>query len=72
MALAAVLGIGLAAAPAGAASGPAEALLAEARADCASIDGGVFTTEGAPVTEIDLTGDGAPDEIVDQGAFRCT
>lgn len=55
-----------------AASNQAEALLAEARADCASIEGGVFSTEGAAVTEVDLTGDGVPDEIVDQRAFRCT
>ncbi|MCL5776589.1 hypothetical protein M1105_06255 [Limibaculum sp. FT325] len=61
-----------AAAPGNAASDLAEARLAEASADCEGLDGGVFSTDGAAITEVDLTGDAIPDEIIDEGTFRCS
>ena len=49
----------------------ADAILAAAAKDCAEMDNGVFASEGA-VRQIDMTGDGAEDTIVDEGLFTCT
>ena len=46
-------------------------ILAGARADCESFEGGVFDP-GNAVNAVDLTGDGALDSLVDEGAFSCT
>ena len=45
-------------------------MVVEARGICAS-ENGVFNADGA-VTEIDLTGDGAPDALVDESLFACS
>jgi len=49
----------------------ADAILAAAAQDCAEMDNGVFASEGA-VRQIDMTGDGTEDTIVDEGLFTCT
>ena len=49
----------------------ADALLAAAAKDCAEFDNGVFASEGA-VRQIDLTGDGTEDTLVDEALFTCT
>ena len=48
-----------------------DTLLAEAAKACAELDGGVFASEGA-VRQIDLTGDGTEDTLVDEGLFTCS
>lgn len=48
------------------------AILSEAKADCASIDNGVFDAPAGTVTEVDLTGDGKPDQVVDAAKFNCS
>lgn len=50
----------------------AEARIAEARSDCEAYAGGVFSIEGTAVTEVDLTGDGVADELIDARRFRCS
>ena len=49
----------------------ADAILAAAAKDCAEMDGGVFASEGA-VRQIDMTGDGTDDTIVDEALFTCS
>ena len=49
----------------------ADAVLAQAKADCAAIDNGVFAAPDA-VTEVDLTGDGTPDQLIDSAKFQCS
>ncbi len=49
----------------------ADAILAAAAQDCAEMDGGVFASEGA-VRQIDMTGDGTDDTIVDEALFTCS
>ncbi|MES2435588.1 MAG: hypothetical protein V4586_17405 [Pseudomonadota bacterium] len=49
-----------------------EAILAEAKADCASLDKGVFDAPVGTITDIDLTGDGKPEQIVDAAKFICS
>ena len=48
-----------------------DTILAEAAKACADLDGGVFASEGA-VRQIDLTGDGTDDTLVDEGLFTCS
>lgn len=48
-----------------------DAILAEAAKACAEQDNGVFASEGA-VRQIDMTGDGTEDTIVDEALFTCT
>ncbi len=48
-----------------------DTILAEATAACAAQDGGTLTTEGA-VKEVDLTGDGKADTVVDEALFQCS
>lgn len=58
------------AAPAGAQT--VEAVLAQAKADCAGIDNGSFTAPPEAVVQVDLTGDGTPESVVDSGLFQCS
>ena len=46
----------------------ADAILAEAAKACAEQDNGVFASDGA-VRQIDMTGDGTEDTLVDEGLF---
>ncbi|MCV2863974.1 hypothetical protein [Defluviimonas sp. WL0075] len=66
---------GIMAAGLGAASAQAqtavERVLAEARAECESFEGGAFDP-GNAVSAVDLTGDGTADSLVDEGTFSCT
>lgn len=48
-----------------------DTILADAAKACAGQDNGVFAAEGA-VRQIDMTGDGTEDTIVDEGLFTCT
>jgi len=50
----------------------AEDILAQARADCAALDGGTLTTRREALREADLTGDGKPETIVDSRGFDCS
>lgn len=49
-----------------------EDVLAQAKADCASIDNGSFTALPEAVVRVDLTGDATPETVVDSGQFQCT
>ena len=49
----------------------ADAILADAAKACAEQDNGVFASEGA-VRQIDMTGDGTEDTLVDEALFTCT
>lgn len=49
-----------------------EAVLAEARAECALYDAGVVTYDDAAVSRIDVTGDGAPELFVDERYLTCS
>ena len=49
----------------------ADAVLAAAAADCASVDNGQFTAPGA-VTHPDLNTDGRADEMINSAQFRCS
>ncbi len=48
----------------------------EAAAECASVDAGIFAPGDAAgdtaVTEVDLTGDGSPEQIIDLAGFTCS
>lgn len=46
-------------------------ILADAAAICAEQDNGVFAADGA-VQQIDVTGDGTPDTLVDEARFTCS
>lgn len=48
-----------------------DSILSEAAAMCAEQGNGVFSSEGA-VRSLDVTGDGQPDTLVDEGLFTCT
>ena len=48
-----------------------DTILADAAKLCSEQDNGVFGSEGA-VRQIDLTGDGKPDTLVDEGIFTCS
>jgi nitrous oxidase accessory protein NosD len=48
-----------------------DTILADAAKSCAEMESGVFASEGA-VKEIDLTGDGTPDTVVDEALFTCS
>ncbi|MDB5666691.1 hypothetical protein [Cypionkella sp.] len=51
---------------------PVKAILDEAKADCASLDGGVFEAPEGTVARVDLTGDGIVEFIVDASKFVCS
>ena len=48
-----------------------EDILAGAAKDCAGYDNGVFELRSPP-TQVDLTGDGVPETILDEGTFSCS
>jgi hypothetical protein len=48
-----------------------DAILAEAAKTCAAKDNGTLTSEGA-LRQIDLTGDGTPETVVDEALFVCS
>ncbi|WP_420348808.1 hypothetical protein [Pelagibius sp.] len=50
----------------------AEDVIAQARADCRSFEGGTLTLGENAIVPADLTGDGEPEEIVDSRAFTCS
>ena len=62
--------LSLLAMPAGAQT--VEAFLAQAKADCASIDNGQLTLPPEAVVQVDLTGDGQPESVVDTAKFQCS
>jgi hypothetical protein len=62
--------VGLALLPAPALA-DAAAILSDAAVLCAAQGGGTFGSEGA-VVQLDVTGDGQADTIVDEGRFTCT
>lgn len=62
----------MALAPGAALAGPADAILAQAAADCAGFDNGSFSATPEAVQEIDLTGDGLAEVVVDAGKFQCS
>jgi len=49
-----------------------EGVLAEAAADCAAAENGVFSAAEGAVTEVDLTGDVMPDYVVSAAYFDCS
>lgn len=49
-----------------------DAILAEAAAECAGFDNGLFGTEDFALSHVDLTGDGTPDVVIDYQGFTCT
>lgn len=59
------------AAPAAAAVS-ADDILAEAKADCASFGNGTLTVPPEAVTQVELTGEGAPETVIDWGKLRCS
>lgn len=50
----------------------AESVIGEARAACEGFENGVFATAPGTVTEVDLTGDGVPEQVVDEGTYSCS
>lgn len=50
---------------------PPDRIIAEARSDCASLDG-EFSLLGEAVVEIDLTGDNKPETLLDASRFSCS
>lgn len=55
------------------ASDSAEQIIAEAQSECERFDNGTFSYDAeAAVTEIDATGNGQPDTIVNSSAFDCS
>ena len=50
----------------------AQNLIDRARAECASLDAGMFAVEPTALTEHDLTGDGVPETLVDSAGFACS
>ena len=46
-------------------------IIGQAANDCAGYDNGVFELRSAP-TEVDLTGDGLSEIILDEGTFSCS
>lgn len=67
-----LLGLALVLLASAASAETADEILAQAKADCASIDNGVFSSQPAAVVTLDLTGDGQPETIVDTAHFQCT
>ena len=49
-----------------------EAVLAQAKSDCASMDNGVFAAPPAATVQVDVTGDGKPETMVDSSQFQCS
>ena len=51
---------------------PVQDLLDGAKADCAAMENGAFTAGPKAVVSVDLTGDGAPETVVDSADFQCS
>jgi hypothetical protein len=49
-----------------------EMIYAEAAKDCAAQENGVFAPGDNAVTEVELTGDTTPEQIVTAGGFQCS
>lgn len=49
-----------------------EGIYAEATADCARADNGIFLPGDTKVAEVDLTGDGVAEQIIDETGFACS
>ena len=47
-------------------------VLEQARQHCRSINDGEFHAEDDAVTQLDVTGDGVPDQVVDASQFACS
>lgn len=54
------------------ANSPARDALSQAKAECAALENGVLTVEADAITSVDLTGDGAADEILDYSKISCS
>lgn len=54
------------------ASDTGDAIIQQARQDCQSFENGVLEITDNPISRVDLTGDGQPDELVDSRAFSCS
>ena len=50
----------------------AEDLLEQARQHCRSIKNGEFHAQNDAVTQLDVTGDGVPDQVIDASQFACS
>lgn len=50
----------------------ADDIMTEAKADCTSFDNGTVTAAPDAVTQVDLTGDGTPETVVDWGKLSCS
>jgi hypothetical protein len=49
-----------------------QGVIEEARARCQAFEGGTLTVADAAIVPTDLTGDGAPDAVVDGQGLRCS
>ena len=47
-------------------------IIDEARENCRSMDNGVFSYGEGAIHDVDVSGDGEPDVIVDSAGFNCT
>jgi hypothetical protein len=52
-------------------AGPLDDVLEEGRENCASFEDGLFEPRDA-VQEVDLTGDGVPEILIDESRFSCS
>jgi hypothetical protein len=53
-------------------SAPADDILAAAAAECAAFENGSFTAPPEAVVQIDLTGNGVADTVIDAALFQCS
>jgi len=51
---------------------PFRAILAERAAQCAELQDGTLTLEEGAVRQVDLSGDGAPDWVLDEARLSCS
>lgn len=49
-----------------------EQIIDEARENCRSMDNGVFSYGEGAIHDVDVSGDGEPDVIIDSAGFNCT
>lgn len=68
---AALVAMGTPAAP-GPSSETAKQVIEQARQACTAYNGGQFATGAGAITEVDLTGDGAAEVIVDESSYSCS
>ena len=72
LSLACVVVVALIVGVAAQAADTADDLLEQAREYCRSINDGEFHAEDDAVSQLDVTGDGVPDQIVDASQFACS